>query len=428
MVGEDPRGGRGAAGTRELSRSFGTPDDKAITPGSPRTPRSTTTKLDATATLVLRPAVARCTVPGVHRATGANDNGCAHKSHLWADTCAEPGHHPEEDPALPATEQRQDRTLPSHPGRRRAFKRFYNTEHARWLPCPNGLHAGQRQPAPHRDRRAQPHHPPDQLPWSGQPARTYRSTVEGTNWSASSMTMSSGVTGRSARSSSRSQPADSATTCVAEVEVECRHEHRPDDEGVEEDAQRDGEADLGERDHRHRREDRERACEDEPGRGDDATGGGEPGERAAPGADLLRPPRGPGSSGRCCSRCRVPRGTRRRTAVATGPRRRSRTRAGRRSALKPIAAPNESTTVPISSSGAMTARSSSTRMSRTTPRMSGMIRLLSSVRGTQRVERVRGVAADDRVCTRDLVRSHRGSGRPCRGRVGCPARRSASSR
>ena len=54
-----------------------------------------------------------------------------------------------------------------------------------------------------------------------------------------------------------------------------------------------------------------------PGRGDHAAGGGQADQRARAGCRAAWPPRAPGSSGRCCSRCRARPGTRTRTAGTT---------------------------------------------------------------------------------------------------------------
>jgi hypothetical protein len=48
--------------------------------------------------------------------------------------------HPETNPALPTADQRQDRTLPPHPGRRLGFKKLYNSENARRAALAEWLH------------------------------------------------------------------------------------------------------------------------------------------------------------------------------------------------------------------------------------------------------------------------------------------------
>ena len=72
----------------------------------------------ATATAVLRRAVAWFAARGITVQRVLSDNGSAYRSHLWRDACAELGDQAHPHPALPATDQRQDRTLPPHPVRR----------------------------------------------------------------------------------------------------------------------------------------------------------------------------------------------------------------------------------------------------------------------------------------------------------------------
>ena len=86
------------------------------TPASP-TPRSATTRKAATAVGVLRNAVAWFTD------AASPSNGCCPTTARPTDpspgaTPARAGHHHEEDPPLPAPDQRQDRAFPPHPGRR----------------------------------------------------------------------------------------------------------------------------------------------------------------------------------------------------------------------------------------------------------------------------------------------------------------------
>ena len=72
----------------------------------------------ATAAAVLRRAVAWFAVRGVTVERVLSDNGSAYASHLWRDTCAELGITAQTNPPLPTADQRQDRTLPPHHGRR----------------------------------------------------------------------------------------------------------------------------------------------------------------------------------------------------------------------------------------------------------------------------------------------------------------------
>ena len=71
-----------------------------------------------TATGVLRNAVAWFATRGVVVERVLSDNGSAYRSHLWRDVCAQLGDQAHPHPALPATDQRQDRTLPPHHVRR----------------------------------------------------------------------------------------------------------------------------------------------------------------------------------------------------------------------------------------------------------------------------------------------------------------------
>ena len=60
-----------------------------------------------TADRVLRNAVAWFAERGVTVQRVLTDNGSCYRSHLWHDACAELGITPQEDPALPAPDQRQ---------------------------------------------------------------------------------------------------------------------------------------------------------------------------------------------------------------------------------------------------------------------------------------------------------------------------------
>ena len=88
------------------------------TPGSP-TPRSTTTRPPRPPSAVLRRAVAWFAARGVTVERVLSDNGSRlHSLTPVARRLRRARHHPETDPALPAADQRQDRTLPPHHGRR----------------------------------------------------------------------------------------------------------------------------------------------------------------------------------------------------------------------------------------------------------------------------------------------------------------------
>jgi transposase InsO family protein len=94
----------------------------------------------ATATLVLRHAVAWFAVRGVTVERVLSDNGSAYRSHLWRDTCAELGITPKKTrPYRPQTNgkiERFHRTLADG----WAFKRFYNSESARRAALPAWIH------------------------------------------------------------------------------------------------------------------------------------------------------------------------------------------------------------------------------------------------------------------------------------------------
>src|SRR5689334_16872345 len=83
-------------------------------------------------------------------------------------------HHPETNPALPSPDQRQDRTLPPHPGRRLGLRPplpIRNpTPHSPTRMAP----LLQSPPTPLRPRRSATHHPTDQPPWTSQLAEEVR--------------------------------------------------------------------------------------------------------------------------------------------------------------------------------------------------------------------------------------------------------------
>jgi len=94
----------------------------------------------ATATTVLRNAVAWYAERGVTVTRVLSDNGSAYKSHLWADTCAELAITVKKTrPYRPQTNgkiERFHRTLAEG----WAFKKFYTSEHARRAALPAWLH------------------------------------------------------------------------------------------------------------------------------------------------------------------------------------------------------------------------------------------------------------------------------------------------
>lgn len=56
---------------------------------------------------------------------------------------------------------------------------------------------------------------------------------------------------------------------------ECRHEYGSDEQGVQQDAQADDDANLGQYDHREHREDSENGSEQDAGAGDHPSGDGQ---------------------------------------------------------------------------------------------------------------------------------------------------------
>ena len=94
----------------------------------------------ATAVGVLRRAVAWFAARGVTVERVLSDNGSAYRSHAWRDACTELGITAEEDPPLPAADQRQDRTLPPHPGRRLGLRPPLHHRVARRKALPAWLH------------------------------------------------------------------------------------------------------------------------------------------------------------------------------------------------------------------------------------------------------------------------------------------------
>ena len=152
--GSDPGQGR-AADTGPLIGTRSCTPSSTTTPGSP-TPRSTTTKPPTPQSAFSRRAVSWFADRGVTVERVLSDNGSAYRSHAWRDACAELAIKPKEDPPLPAADQREDRTLPPHHGRRLGLR----------PPLQHGISPTQRPPglaarlqspqAPHRHRQA-PH-------------------------------------------------------------------------------------------------------------------------------------------------------------------------------------------------------------------------------------------------------------------------------
>ena len=94
----------------------------------------------ATAIGVLRRAVSWFAARGVTVERVLSDNGLGLQIPRSGATPARNWASGEEDPALPAADQRKDRTLPPHPGRRVGLHTHYTTESARRNALPAWLH------------------------------------------------------------------------------------------------------------------------------------------------------------------------------------------------------------------------------------------------------------------------------------------------
>ena len=119
-----------------------------------------------TAIGVLHRAVAWFAERGVTVERVLSDNGACYRSYAWRDACAELGitHNA---PALPAPDQRQDRAVPPHPGRRLGLRPLLRLRN----PTPSGptrlAPLLQSPPDPLRHRR-HPHQPAQQPAWTSQ--------------------------------------------------------------------------------------------------------------------------------------------------------------------------------------------------------------------------------------------------------------------
>ncbi len=130
-----------------------------------------------TATEVLRNAVAWFAARGV-----TVDEGPVRQRQLlqvppMGPDLRRPGDHPEEDPALPAPDQRQDRTLPPHPGRGLGFQGVLRLRNSP-TGCPARMAPRvQPPPAPLGHREAVTYHPVEQPGWASQLGRSRRGSV-----------------------------------------------------------------------------------------------------------------------------------------------------------------------------------------------------------------------------------------------------------
>ena len=93
------------------------PHRRSMTAPGSSTPRSTTTNKPSPP-----PRSGAAPSPGSRRTASPvervlTDNGACYRSGLWHRACADDRHHRQEDPAPPAPDQRQGRTLPPDPAR-----------------------------------------------------------------------------------------------------------------------------------------------------------------------------------------------------------------------------------------------------------------------------------------------------------------------
>ena len=133
----------------------------------------------ATAIAVLRHAVAWFAARGVTVERVLSDNGAAYRSPPLARHLRRARHHPKTDPALPAPDQRQDRTLPPHPGRRLGLQEALHSETARRAALPAWLHEYNHHRPHTAIGKVTTHHPVDQPGRAVQLALRRTSTSEG---------------------------------------------------------------------------------------------------------------------------------------------------------------------------------------------------------------------------------------------------------
>ena len=142
------------------------------------------------------------------------------------------------------------------------------------------------------------------------------------------------------------------------------------------------------------------AGEHQPGRGDHAAGGGQARPASPAGCRASGSPRGPGSSGRCCSRCPGRPGTRTRTAAARRRPRRSRRRVEHQRADAQRGAERQHHGARSAAAAPGPPAAAPSGSSITTTSTSGMITRLSWREALLDVEVDRRVAADQRVGAR----------------------------
>ena len=122
----------------------------------------------ATAIGVLTRAVAWFTEHGVRVQRVLSANGSAYRSHAWRDACTELGIAHKRTRPLPAPDQRQDRAVPPHPGRRLGLRPLLRINPAARHRTPVLAALLQSAPRPQRDRRQTSHHQAEQRPWTSQ--------------------------------------------------------------------------------------------------------------------------------------------------------------------------------------------------------------------------------------------------------------------
>ena len=128
-----------------------------------------------TAIGVLRRAVAWFADRGVTVERVLSDNGSAYKAKDWSTGLRRAGHHRQEDPPLPTPDERQDRTIPPHPGRRLGLRPLLR--HRDRTPRSTTRLAAHLQspPAPQRHRRQTTDQPTEQPAWTSHLERAARS-------------------------------------------------------------------------------------------------------------------------------------------------------------------------------------------------------------------------------------------------------------
>ena len=121
-----------------------------------------------TAVGVLHRAVAWFADRGVTVERVLSDNGSCLQVPRLARRLHRTRHHPQTNPALPAPDQRQDRTLPPHPVRRLGLRPPLRLRNRTPRSTPRMAALLQSPPSPQRHRRPTADQPPDQPAWTSQ--------------------------------------------------------------------------------------------------------------------------------------------------------------------------------------------------------------------------------------------------------------------